>query len=201
MGHVSSRIRRDQVPGTRSKKRTRATATLLGATLSRREREGKSLPASQPVDPAASPRESERHRRPRRQGRLGERRTVRVGIGRPMAGSPKLFAISGLQPSRRSDHRVRFRTVAGRGKRGGDSLFMLTQPIPSMSNAWLRSGTGRTSICSRSNPRLFARRICCAAGRIGTLGRMMMAHDFEREEDAVVCFSNCCGRDRPADTG
>ena len=130
MGHVSSRIRRDQVPGTRFKKRTRATATLLGATLSRREREGKALPASQPVDPAASPRESERHRRPRRQGRLGERRTVRVGIGRPMAGSPKLFAISGLQPSRRSDHRVRFRTVAGREKRGGDSSFMLTQPYP-----------------------------------------------------------------------
>lgn len=66
MGHVSSRIRRDQVPGTRFKKRTRATATLLGATLSRREREGKSLPASQPVDPAVSPRESERHRRPAR---------------------------------------------------------------------------------------------------------------------------------------
>jgi hypothetical protein len=196
MGHVSSRIRRDQVPGTRSRKGPERPPLFLVPRSAGGSARGSPCPrASRSIPPYRPARVSVT------EGRLGERRTVRVGIGRPMAGSPKLFAISGLQPSRRSDHRVRFRTVAGRGKRGGDSSFMLTQPIPSMSNAWLRSGTGRTSICSRSNPRLFARRICCAAGRIGTLGRMMMAHDFEREEDAVVCFSNCCGRDRPADTG
>jgi len=125
MGHVSSRIRRDQVPGTRSRKgRGRPPLFLVPRSAGGSARGSPCPRASRSIPPYRPARVSVT------EGRLGERRTVRVGIGRPMAGSPKLFAISGLQPSRRSDHRVRFRTVAGRGKRGGDSSFMLTQPYP-----------------------------------------------------------------------
>ncbi len=106
----------------------------LGAVRIRRsaggEREGKPLAAMRPVDPAVSPRESERHRRTRRQRRLGERRNgasrERSAAGRLAQSTrcPEPPTITKMNRTVRIDSKLSLDA----GIETGDSPVMLTQP-------------------------------------------------------------------------
>lgn len=147
-------------------------------------------------------RESDRHQRPRRQRRLGERRN---GASRARSASGRLVRTlsaptATASPSR--DHKnesmqaFRFKTVVGPGSHDRRFLGHACSTLPALYRTHGPSQEHGALLCALDRTDL-VRHFCLTRrwGRIGSSGQSI-EHHFDGEKEAVAMFLNLLCRKR-----